>query len=86
MSGSPEINAPGVRVPALLAGVVQVRDTVVAFADDVVVGDHHARDGAEEDRVGGEVRRELVAALQQVPGEHDEPDDRGDVSSPADVL
>ena len=51
--------------------MVEVHDAVVALADDVVVCDHHARDGAEEDGVGGEVGRELAAALEQVPGEHD---------------
>jgi hypothetical protein len=39
---------------------IKVGNTVVPTMDDPVFGDHDARDGAEEDGVGGEVRGEAV--------------------------
>ena len=51
-----------------------------------MVTNHNSRDGAQEHRVRGEIRREAVAALEQVPWEHADAHDGGDVASAADIL
>ena len=47
---------------------------------------HNARDGAEEDRVRGEVRSEVVATFKEIPWKHTEANNGGDVTSTTDVL
>lgn len=47
---------------------------------------HDARDGTQENGVSRQVGREAVAALQQVPWEHAQADNRSDVTSTTDVL
>jgi hypothetical protein len=55
-------------------------------ANQVVLRNHHAGDRAEEDRVGAEVGREMVAIRQELPRLDGEADDRRKISSAADVL
>ena len=43
----------GIDVGGVFTGAVQVLDYEVAFSDEVVVADHDAGDGGEEDGVGG---------------------------------
>lgn len=64
--------------PRFEAGV-QVADFEVAFAHPVVVADHDAGDGGQEDGVGGQVGGEGVAVAQQVPGTDADADDRADI-------
>jgi hypothetical protein len=47
---------------------------------------HDARDRAKEHGIGRKVRRKPVAALEQVPREYAEADNRRYIASPADVL
>lgn len=82
--GAP-VEAEGVVVGPRLLGAVEVLDLVVALADEVVVADHDAGDGGEEDGVGGEVGGEVVGAREEVPGTHGQADAGADVATAADV-
>ena len=64
---------------------VELFDLHVALAHDVVVADDDAGDRGQEDGVGGEVRREGVGRLEQVPRTHGQPDCGADVAAAADV-
>lgn len=67
-----------------LAPAVEVFDLQVAAADEVVVTDHHARDGGQEHRVRRQIRREAIRILEQVPRTHDQPHCCADVGAAAD--
>ena len=47
---------------------------------------HHPRNGAQEDGVGGQVRCEAIATLQQIPWTYGKPNDGGDVTPSSDIL
>ena len=55
-------------------------------ADNIVIHDHNSGDGAQKDRVGGEVRREFVTARQEVPRAHGEPNGSRDEAASPDIL
>ena len=52
--------------PALLS-VVEVSHVQVAPADNIVIAEYHACNGRQENRVGGEIRSELVRRRNKVP-------------------
>lgn len=54
--------------------------------DEIVIRDHDSGNGAQEDRIGGEVRREFVTARQEVPWAHGEPNSSRDETSSPDIL
>ena len=54
--------------------------------DDIVLHDHNSGNGTQKDRVGGEVRREFVAARQEVPRAHREANSSRNETAPPDIL
>ena len=60
-------------------------DFYVAFAHPVVVADHYASDGAEEDGVCAQIYGELVRAGDKIPGTDTETDYRAEIASASDV-
>ena len=54
--------------------------------DNIVIHDHNSSNGAQKDRVGGEIRREFVTARQEVPWAHGEPNGSRDETASPDIL
>lgn len=65
------ISSPGNTAVAIIrtvgASVVQVFDVEIALAHQVVVANHRAGNGGEENRVGGKVDSELVGRGHKMP-------------------
>jgi hypothetical protein len=63
-----------------------VRHDAQGKKGELIESYHHARDRAQEHRIGRKVRRKPVAALEQVPRENANPHNRRYIASAADVL
>ncbi len=64
------VEAEGKVIGGRILGRVEVPDLEVAAADNVVVANYDAGDRREEDRVGGQVSREVVRGGEKIPIQH----------------
>jgi hypothetical protein len=77
--------ADAVAVGVFAAGMVEAEDVEPAAADDNIVGDHAAADGAEERAVTDEARENVAGGIgDEFPRHHHDPDDAGEGGFDAD--
>ena len=55
-------------------------------SDDPVICDHNPSNGAQEDRISRKIRREFVAAREEVPRAHGKPNGGRDETASPDIL